>query len=810
MEKIRKITSQEEIFSKIIFESNKADSILDLIKKNIHLIMDFFEFEGGAIYFLEKDFANLFINFGLTANFVKDFTSITANSIIFKEVFLDKECFILDKKIKRFDILLSKNKEYDSLIFVPIQYHRRVIGCYLVGSKDMKKFSKKDLELMLLAGKEIGSFLEKTISDISIKKEKQNFQSFFNSMKDILFVLDKDRNIIEANAFACKRLFYSRNQLIRKNIEYFFPDDEKEKVEDFFSEEFIDKNTLFSSLEEKDGDIVPIEFSIIRGNWSERDSFFFIAKDISEKREVEIKLEESEIIRTSLMANIPNYVIVCNEKGVIRYANKSAMKVLGYKDFKFKKRSILDFVVNEQKKDLKNDLANIFIARGAADHELKMKNKIDDLFDVIISGSVIDYRKEKAILLILTDITNRKIAENLSIQRAKELENSQKALMNVLEDVEEEKDKVVGLAQDLEKFKLAVENTSDHIVITDKEGILLYANKGAEEMTGFSQEEIIGKKCGGRDTWGGLMSLDFYHNMWNVIKKDKLSFKGEVTNKRKGGGEYIAMATISPILNKDNDVQFFVGIERDITKEKEIDKAKSEFVSLASHQLRTPLSIINWYTELLLGEESGEINDEQKSYLQEIVDGNNRMVDLVGALLNVSRIEMGNFAINPKKIDIIKIAENILKELFIKFEAREVDLDFNYSKELPLMNFDPKLLGIIVDNLVGNAIKYTPDGGKVVFNILKDGKEVLFKVSDTGYGISNKDKPRIFTKLYRGENVQEKVADGNGLGLYIVKAIVDQSGGKVWFESEEGKGTTFFVRFPLSGMQKKNGEKEID
>ena len=126
------------------------------------------------------------------------------------------------------------------------------------------------------------------------------------------------------------------------------------------------------------------------------------------------------------------------------------------------------------------------------------------------------------------------------------------------------------------------------------------------------------------------------------------------------------------------------------------------------------------------------------------------------------------------------------------------------------MNFDPKLLGIIVDNLVGNAIKYTPDGGKVVFNILKDGKEVLFKVSDTGYGISNKDKPRIFTKLYRGENVQEKVADGNGLGLYIVKAIVDQSGGKVWFESEEGKGTTFFVRFPLSGMQKKNGEKEID
>jgi two-component system sensor histidine kinase VicK len=149
-----------------------------------------------------------------------------------------------------------------------------------------------------------------------------------------------------------------------------------------------------------------------------------------------------------------------------------------------------------------------------------------------------------------------------------------------------------------------------------------------------------------------------------------------------------------------------------------------------------------------------------------------------------------------------------MKELMIKYEAREVDLDFKYG-DVPSISVDPKLFGIIIDNLVGNAIKYTPDGGKVSVNIDKADNEIVLKVSDTGYGISNSDKGKIFTKLFRGEDIKEKVADGNGLGLYIAKSIVDQSGGRIWFESQEGKGTTFFVVFPMSGMKKKAGPKEI-
>lgn len=806
--KSNKLAIQEEIFSKIIFESNKVDTILDLIKKNINLLIDFFDFNGGAVYFLDNGSANLFLNFGLSPLFVKNFTSISKDSHIFKSVFLEKEYCNIDKILGSKN-LTKKGIEYKSIIAIPIFYHHGVVGCYVVSSEKARKFLKKDYDLMMLVGKEIGSFLEQVISDISIKKEKQNFKSFFNSLKDIVFVISKDGRILETNSFACRRLSYAREKIIKKNISDFLDKGGAEKINNLVERDaYQEKYDNLIYIQERDGDIIPTEFNIMKGSWSGEEAFFFMAKDLSRAREAELKSEENENLYMSLMANIPNCVLIYDNNGKIIYANNSATKILGYKDFKLKKRSLMDFVDPSHKKNVKQKVLERFSGLEVRDYEIRIKNKNNERFDAIATGSLIDYKKEKVVLLVMTDITERKKAEVTVIERTRELEDSQKSLVNVLEDVEDEKNKVTQLAQDLEKFKLAVENASDHIVITDNEGILLYTNKAVKAITGFDQEEVIGTKCGSLNNWGGRMDMAFYKKLWKTIKIEKKPFGGEIINRKKDGVDYVAMATISPILDENNDVLFFIGIERDITKEKEIDRAKSEFVSLASHQLRTPLSIISWYTELLMNQDSGPINSEQREFLEEIIAGNNRMVDLVGALLNVSRIELGTFAVNPKKVSIINITKDILKELMIKFEAREVDLDFKYG-DIPLTNVDPKLFGIIIDNLVGNAIKYTPDGGKVSLNIEKINNEIVLKVSDTGYGISGNDKDKIFSKLYRGENIKEKVTDGNGLGLYIVKSIVDQSGGKIWFESVEGKGTTFCVIFPATGMKKKLGPKEI-
>ncbi len=360
---------------------------------------------------------------------------------------------------------------------------------------------------------------------------------------------------------------------------------------------------------------------------------------------------------------------------------------------------------------------------------------------------------------------------------------------------------------ELQKFKLAVESASDHIIITDPEGIVQYANRAAEKITGYTAEEILGQKAG--KIWGGLMPKMFYKNMWDRIKNQKKLFIGEIRNKRKSGEEYVALVDISPILDEKGNVQFFVAIERDITKEKEIDRAKTEFVSLASHQLRTPLTTITWYAEMLLGGDAGAITEKQKQYIEEIHNGGRRLVSLVNALLSVSRIELGTFSIEPEPSDLVEICRITLKELEPLTIKRRVTLTTSFEKDIPLINADKNLVKIVFQNLIANAIEYTKENGLVHVELKKDGNEFLFSVSDNGIGIPKASQPKIFGKLFRADNAIETKTDGTGLGLYIVKSIMDNSGGTIRFTSKENEGTTFYVTIPLSGMEAREGSKRL-
>ncbi|MFC1687349.1 ATP-binding protein [Patescibacteria group bacterium] len=377
-------------------------------------------------------------------------------------------------------------------------------------------------------------------------------------------------------------------------------------------------------------------------------------------------------------------------------------------------------------------------------------------------------------------------------------------------DIQRQKKRAERLAHDLKKFQLAVDNASDHIVITDSNGICIYMNTAVEAITGFTKNEIIGHKVGTKENWGGLMKHADYERLWKTIKEEKKSFFGELKNKKKNGQIYDAAVSAAPIMDDKGDVVFIVGIERDITKEKRVDQAKTEFVSLASHQLRTPLSAINWFAEMLIAGDAGKLNKQQKEYLKEIYDGNQRMVDLVNALLNVSRLELGTFMVEPVSTDIIKLAKSVLDELKPQIDEKRIKMKQENNTNIPKINVDPKLMRIVFQNLLSNAVKYTPQRGKVSITIDMNKKELKILVKDTGMGIPKSQHDRIFTKLFRADNVRESDTEGTGLGLYIVKAIIDQAKGKVWFESEEGQGTTFYVTLPLSGMKKKTGTKALD
>ena len=364
----------------------------------------------------------------------------------------------------------------------------------------------------------------------------------------------------------------------------------------------------------------------------------------------------------------------------------------------------------------------------------------------------------------------------------------------------------------IEKINLqakALDSASEHVIITDPEGIILYVNKAAEKLTGYSKSEMVGKRP---SLWGKQMPKEFYDNLWKTIKAGK-SFKGEIKNKRKNGTEYQAQTEISPVLDKNNKVINFVGIERDITQEKAIDKAKTEFVSLASHQLRTPLTSINWYIEMLQSGDAGTLSDKQKEFLSEVYKGSKRMVQLVNDLLNVSRLETGRLKIEPVSTDLVAFISEVRKEL----EPQIRDTGCQISLELPenkieKINVDQILLRQVIVNLITNAIRYSSKDkkGVVTVSLIVSPEKCTIQVKDNGIGIPKDVQPRIFEKFFRADNARTVVADGNGLGLYLAKQIMDSSGGTIGFDSKPGQGTTFYINIPLSGMKSKQGEKGLE
>jgi PAS domain S-box-containing protein len=380
-------------------------------------------------------------------------------------------------------------------------------------------------------------------------------------------------------------------------------------------------------------------------------------------------------------------------------------------------------------------------------------------------------------------------------EKMNELERSKTASMNLLEDIQYEKKESQKLAADLEKFKLAVDNASDHVVITDVDGTVLYANRAVTLVTGYSAKEVIGHKP---NLWGGQMNKGFYEMLWRTIKTDKKPFHGEIVNKKKWGEIYTADVYIAPILDAGNNVLFFIGIERDITKAKEIDRAKSELVSIASHQLRTPLTSTNWYTELLRENYGDKMTKPQKELVDEIYKSNKRMVRLVNALLNVSRIDMGTLERHPTSVPVCEVVEAVTSDLKAEWTKKKITVK-RICKDKDLTVFmDRALLLNIFQNVLENAIKYSPVGSSITIADEKKDEWVLFSVKDEGCGIPEAQKEKIFTKMFRADNARKIDPDGNGLGLYLVRAIVEQSGGTVWFESEENKGTTFIFALPTT------------
>lgn len=236
----------------------------------------------------------------------------------------------------------------------------------------------------------------------------------------------------------------------------------------------------------------------------------------------------------------------------------------------------------------------------------------------------------------------------------------------------------------------------------------------------------------------------------------------------------------------------------DVTKQKEVETAKSEFVSLASHQLRTPISGMRWSAELLMMDGVESLTAQQKRYIDRLLSSINRMSTLVDDFLQVSRFELGTRVLKLEEITLSDLCDDIIAEQAENAAGKRVKITREFDPAVVKISTDQGLLRMIITNLYTNAVKYTRIGGEVIVGYeLINANELKIQVQDSGMGIPLPEQERVFTKIFRASNAVKEVPDGTGLGLYIVKKAVETLRGNITFASAEDMGTTFTVVIPL-------------
>ena len=389
----------------------------------------------------------------------------------------------------------------------------------------------------------------------------------------------------------------------------------------------------------------------------------------------------------------------------------------------------------------------------------------------------------------LTEIEKKRERELQELKRkTKELEEARMALMNILEDVEEARQRA---EEEKNKTLAIISNFADGLLVFDKKGVISMVNPQAERMFRIKEEMVKGKNLLDLKRYSLFApAVDLIFKKGKVQKVTRTSFspKKEITIE----------VTVVP-LKKERGEREYMAIFHDISREKTIERLKTEFVSLSAHQLRTPLSVIKWTLSLLREENLSE--KEKKEFIEKLWIANERMIRLVNDLLNVTRIEEGRYLYNLQQKDIVEVSQRVIKP---RIElAKKKGLTFIFKKpkkKIPKVKIDEEKISLCIQNLVENAINYTPPGGKVIVSIEydKNKKEVLFSVKDTGIGIPQEQRHRIFTKFFRADNAVKMETEGSGLGLFITKNIINAHKGRIWFKSQENRGSTFYFSLPVA------------
>lgn len=611
-----------------------------------------------------------------------------------------------------------------------------------------------------------------------LQESEERFRTIFETAKDSIFIKDRALRYVHVNPAMEKLFGLSASELIGKT------DDE------LFGKEFgahireLDSHVL-------DGEIVEDEHTKpVRGAMRTfhvikvpmRDSagkvigLCGIARDVTEKKRAEKALRESEERYRRLVEMSPDAVVVHSE-GKLVYINKVGVKLLGASTpEELIGKPVLDFVHPKHREIVKERIKKLIEEREEVPLIEETLIRIDGThINVEVAGIPFTYMGKPAVQLVVRDITDRKKAEK-------------------------------ALKESEEKYRTLIENANDAIYIL-QEGMFKYVNPKFEELLEYSLEELREK--------------DFME----LVAPESREFIKERTEKREKGiaipsrYEFKAISKSGRVIDFEANVTQIIfegkdavqGILRDITERKrleegqkkiieelkEIDRAKTDFINTASHELKTPLTALVGYLDMIELGRFGEVSDELREKLNIMKVNTDRLHQIINELIDSARLIKG-VELKPKKVSLVKTTNTAINLLKPLWEEKNLSIEFTAIEEIPEVEGDEEEILKLVNNLLSNAIKYSPKGESITISIDDKEDEIQFNIADKGTGIPEECIDKIFDKFYivSSDDRYARVDGRLGLGLYIAKGIVERHGGKIWCESVFGVGSTFHFTLP--------------
>jgi PAS domain S-box-containing protein len=643
--------------------------------------------------------------------------------------------------------------------------------------KTRKQLIKELQETMQQLNALASSEVKRRHAEAELRESEDKFFKVFQSSPDMVIITNiKDGTYTDVNESFVRLTGYSREEIIGHTAEepkIWVKQEDQERMVRLLQKHGKMRNEEFS-FRTKSGEIRHWLCSAERISIGGEAHMLAVAADITEQKQAQEALRESEEKFSKAFRSSPQAIAITTlEDGRFIEVNDSFTRISGYTRKEAIGRSSIELALWVKPEERVQMIEELRKHGRVNNKEFNFRIKSGEIRSWLFSAELIDIGNEPCIIYVTTDITEQK-------QTQEALRESEK------------------------KFSKAFHSSPQAIAIsTLEDGRFIEVNDSHARLTGYSREELIGHTSVELNIW--LSPEDRDKMILKLIEKGRL-YNEEFKGRNKSGliqtvlfsSEFINIGGKRCILATTTDVTELrqtMEKARDAENLRALDRLRSELLANISHELRTPLASIKGFGTMLMDYDKKLTRQEKREYLETIDKNTDRLVELIEQLLEMSRLGAAMLSIKKTPTSIIKLCQEAITEARVRSPVHQFSLQMPYR--LPRLDVDGRRIRQVLDNIIDNAVKYSDSGTDVTLSVQRSGPELLFTVTDHGMGISPKDLPHVFERLFGSAHRRKSGVDGTGLGLAISKGLVEAHAGKIWIESEEGMGTRCHFTLPF-------------